>query len=82
MGRKRSLQASCLELLFSLFIQLRDFLHEGFCHRVLLAAVTLETNEREQTIGFAVLGFAVGEAGKPTESSPVRRARAGIEASG
>jgi hypothetical protein len=47
LGRKRGPQAFCLALLFSLVIELRDLLREGLGHRMLLAAVTLEPNERE-----------------------------------
>jgi hypothetical protein len=32
---------------------------KGARHRILLAAVTIEPNEREETISFAVLGFAI-----------------------
>jgi len=57
LGRKRSLQASCLELLLSLFIEYRDFEHEGPGHPILLAAMTVETNEREEIGRLAVLGL-------------------------
>ena len=72
--------ASSLSLLFSLFIKLGDFLHEDLGHRILLAAVTLEPNEGEETIGLAVLGFAICEAWEPPEPPPVRRAWIGIVA--
>ena len=70
----------CLSLLFSLFIELRDFLHEDLGHRVLFAAVSFEPNEREEAIRLSVLGFAVGEAGEPPEPPPVRRAGVSIVA--
>jgi hypothetical protein len=41
------LYASFLSLPFSFVIELRDFLYEDLCHRILLAAITLEPNERE-----------------------------------
>jgi hypothetical protein len=49
---------------------------------VLLAAVTFEPNEREETIGLAVLGFAVCEAREPPEPPPVRSAWNGIVTTG
>ena len=73
--------ASGFPLVLSLFIKLRDFVREGLGHRILLTAVTLEPNEREETILFSVLGFAVGEAGESPKPPPVRRARVGIVAS-
>jgi hypothetical protein len=76
------LYASFLSFLFSLFIELRDFLREGLGHRILLAAITLEPNEREETIGLAVFGFAICEAWESPEPPPVRRARIGIVATG
>jgi hypothetical protein len=78
----RRLYRSCFPLLLSLFIKLRDFLREGFGHRTLFATVTLEPNEREETILLSVLGFAVRKGGKPPKPSPVRRARVGIVAPG
>ena len=44
--------------------------------------MTLEPNEGEETIGLAVLGFAIREAWEPPEPPPVRRARIGIVATG
>jgi hypothetical protein len=61
------MKALCFSLLFSLFIELRDFLREGLGYGILLAAVTLEPNEWKETIGFTVFGFAVGEAREPPE---------------
>ena len=54
---------------------------EDLGHRIQLAAVTLEPNEREEIILLSVLGFAVGEAGEPPKPPPVRRVRVGIVAS-
>jgi two-component system, chemotaxis family, CheB/CheR fusion protein len=65
LGRKRSLYASRLPLQLSLLVKLGHLLDEHFGHPILLAAVTLELNEREQAIELAVLGFAVGEARQP-----------------
>jgi hypothetical protein len=53
--------------LLSLFIELRDFLREDLGRRILLAAATLEANQGEEAIRLAVLGFAVGDAGKPPD---------------
>jgi hypothetical protein len=44
--------------------------------------VTFEPNEREESILFAVLGFAVSEAGESPKPPPVRRARIGIISTG
>lgn len=76
-GRKRSLLPSCLSLLFPCRVHLRDLPCEGFGHRVLLARVVFKPNERKQTIRLAILRLAVGEAGQPSESSPVCRTRVG-----
>jgi hypothetical protein len=43
-------------------MEVGDFLHECLGHRILLAAVTPETHEREETVRLAVFGFAVGKA--------------------
>ena len=75
------MQASCLTLLLSCFVELRDLLHEVFGHPVLLAGVTLETNEGEEAIFPLVLRLAICEAGKPAEPSPFRCARVGVVAS-
>jgi hypothetical protein len=81
-GEKEKPAGVGFPLLFSLFIELGDFLREGLGHRILLAAVTLEPNEREESVRLLVFGFAVGKAGKSAEPPPVRRARIGIVAAG
>ena len=81
LGRKRSLLPTHLSLLFLGFVQLGDLLVKGKSHRVLHPGMADEPNEREETIRFAVLGFAIGEAGQSTESTPAGSAQIGLVAS-
>jgi hypothetical protein len=59
-------------------VKRRYLLLEGFRHRVLLSAVALQEHERKEAVRLSVLGFAVGEAGKPPKPSPVSCAGVGI----
>jgi len=51
---------------------------ERFSHRALLPGAADEPNEKIEAIGLAVVGFAVGEARKPAESTPSGGARIGV----
>jgi hypothetical protein len=52
-------------------VERRHLLLEGLRHRVLLS--TVAAHEREEAVRLSLFGFAVGEAGKPSEPSPIRR---------
>jgi hypothetical protein len=67
-------------LLLSCLVELGDFPLECLGNGVLLPGVAAEPNEREETIRFAVLGFAGGEAGESPERPPVCRVWIGIVA--
>jgi len=77
-GRKRSLLPAHLSLLLLFLMQFGDLFVKSFSLRVLQPGMAGEPNEREEAVRFTVFGFAIGEAGKPAESTPVGGARIGV----
>ena len=76
------MQAPRLVFLLVGLVERRYLLLENLRHWVLLSTVAVQAHEREEAVRLSVFRFAVGEAGKPPEPPPVRRAWVSVVALG